>query len=116
VERHEQLAAIGGAGPGQRLHAVLECYARIQYEHHGHDLAAALHRGEHVVAARRHLHTFVTGLVAEAVAAGQFRADVPPGELAEFCLHALARAATLPARAAVGRLVAVTFVGPRPQV
>jgi AcrR family transcriptional regulator len=113
----EQLAAIveRAGDPGQRLQAVLEMYARIQHEHHGHDLSAALHRGEHMVAARRHLHAFVAGLVTEAAAAGEIRDDVPAAELADFCLHALAGATTLRSKAAVGRLVGVTLSGLRPQ-
>jgi AcrR family transcriptional regulator len=112
-----QLAALGerGEDPGQRLSAVLLAYAMIQHEHHGHELAALLHRGEHMIAARRQLRDFVAGLLAEAVAGGQVRDDVAPGELAEYCLHALATAASLPSKAAVGRLVTVTLAGLSPQ-
>jgi AcrR family transcriptional regulator len=112
-----ELAAIGEQGddPGQRLHAVLRAYARIQHEHHGHDLAAVLHRGEHMVSARQHLRGFLAGLLAEATAAGQVRDDVAPGELADFCLHALTAAGGLPSKAAVDRLVTVTLAGLRPQ-
>ena len=45
-------------GPAGRLEAVLEAYALIQYEHHGTELAALLHRGEHFApgAAAARLH------------------------------------------------------------
>jgi hypothetical protein len=111
-----ELAAIGQQGddPGNRLPAVLRTYARIQHEHHGHDLAAVLHRGEHMASARQHLREFLTGLLAEATAAGQVRDDVAPGELADFCLHALTAAGGLPSKAAVDRLVTVTLAGLRP--
>ena len=54
-------------------------------------------------------------LVIEAVRAGEVRADVAADELASYCLHALAAARTLPSRAAISRLVAVTLAGIRPQ-
>src|SRR6266550_8384117 len=44
------LAEVGGqaGGAGERLEAVLEAFALISHEHHGSELAALLHRGEHV--------------------------------------------------------------------
>lgn len=99
---------------GRRLQEVLEAYALIQYEHHGHPQAALLHHGEHMIAARRRLHDFVAGLLAEASAGGHIRDDVAPAELADYCLHALAAATVQPSEAAVGRLVRVTLAGLRP--
>jgi AcrR family transcriptional regulator len=112
-----QLATVRdhGGDPGQRLHAVLQAYALIQHEHHGHELAALLHRGEHMVRARRHLRDFVANLLADATASGHVRGDIAPGELADYCLHALGAAAGLSSKAAVGRLVTVTLAGLRPQ-
>src|SRR5262245_7456970 len=53
---HELAAVRDRAGDtGQALRAVLLTYALIQHEHHGHDLAALLHRGAHMVHAREHL-------------------------------------------------------------
>jgi hypothetical protein len=52
--------------------------------------------------------------VAEAAEAGVLRDEVPPDELASYCLHALAAARGLPSKAAVRRLVAVTLAGLRP--
>jgi AcrR family transcriptional regulator len=108
-----QLAAIREQGddPGQRLHAVLRTYALIQHEHRGHELAALLHQGQHMAGARQHLRDFVAGLIAEAAAGGRVRGDIAPGELADFCLHALGAAGGLPSKAAVGRLVTVTLAG-----
>jgi len=113
----QELEAIGepGDGPGERLRAVLEAYARIQHQHRGHDLAALLHRGEHMDSARRRLRDFLAGLLTEASAAGDVRDDVAPGELADYCLHALAAAGDLPSTAATTRLVTVTLAGLRPQ-
>src|SRR5687767_15032824 len=60
---------------GERLEAVLEAYALISHEleghtkarlgHHGTQLAALLHRGEHVARAQQHLHAFIRDLLAE---------------------------------------------------
>ena len=53
-------------------------------------------------------------LLAEGAEAGDVRDDVAPDELASYCLHALTAARTLPSKAAVRRLVAVTLAGLRP--
>jgi hypothetical protein len=113
----DQLAAIGTqrADPAYRLSTVLQTYAHSLHHDRGHDVAAALHQGPHMAAARQELHAFVTGLLADAVAAGEVRDDVAPGELAEFCLHALAAAVTLPSNAAVSRLTTVTLAALRAQ-
>jgi AcrR family transcriptional regulator len=101
--------------PGQRLAAVLEAYALLHHEVHGSELAALLHRGEHVARARQHLSDFVQGLVADAGDTGDVRDDIAPGELATYCLHALEAANLLPSKAAVRRLVTVTLAGLRPR-
>jgi AcrR family transcriptional regulator len=104
-------------GPSERLEAVLGAFALIYHDSHGHqdaDLAAFLHGDERVVRAQQHLHDFVRDLVAEAAESGQVRDDVPPDELASYCIHALGAAGSLRSRAAVRRLVAVTLAGLRP--
>ncbi|SMC94701.1 TetR/AcrR family transcriptional regulator [Lentzea albidocapillata] len=104
-------------GPAQRLKAVLEAFAAISHGAHGHvdtDLVALLHRDEHVGHARERVRHMIRDLLAEAVAAGEVRGDVAPAELAAYCVHALAAAGTLPSKAAVRRLVAVTLAGLRP--
>ncbi|MEP9389974.1 TetR/AcrR family transcriptional regulator [Mesorhizobium sp. KR9-304] len=111
----EHLIAIrdhaGNAGEG--LEAVLEAYAFISHEHQGTELGAGLHRGEHVVKARHHLHQLIRDLLAEGAATGDLRDDVAPDELATYCLHAVTAASSLPSKAAVHRLVAVTLAGLR---
>lgn len=42
---------------------------------------------------------------------GSLRDDVAPVELASYCLHALGAAGSMPSRAAVHRLVAITLAG-----
>ena len=98
----------------ERLEAVLEAYALIRHEHHGNDLAAFLHQGEHVAKAQDHLRHFARDLLREAAEIGAVRDDVAPDELANYCLHALTAASTLPSKAGVRRLVAVTLAGLRP--
>lgn len=109
----EHLARIRDqAPPGQRLAAVLEAYALMTSRRpHGTELAALLHRGEHVERAHEQLAGLIAGLIADGASAGQVRADVPPGELAAYCLHALGAASGLTSAAAVSRLVTVTLAG-----
>jgi AcrR family transcriptional regulator len=98
----------------ERLKAVLEAYALIQHRHHGTELAALLHRGEHVTRAQQQLRVFIRNLLTEGAENGDVRDDVAPDELASYCLHALAAAGILPSKAAVRRLVTVTLAGLRP--
>jgi AcrR family transcriptional regulator len=98
----------------ERLEAVLEAYALIRHDHPDSELAAFLHQGEHVEKAQDHLRHFVRNLVSEAAETGAVRDDVSPDELANYCLHALTAASSLPSKAAVRRLVAVTLAGLRP--
>jgi AcrR family transcriptional regulator len=104
-------------GPSERLEAVLEAYALIAYESHGHratELGAFLHRGEQVVRAEQELRNMIRVLLTECAQVGDIRDDVAPGELATYCLHALGAAGSLPSKAAVRRLVTVTLAGMRP--
>jgi AcrR family transcriptional regulator len=100
-----------------RLEAVLEAYALISHESHGHhnrELTAFLHRDEHLARAQQQLRTMIRDLLTEGARTGDLRGDVAPDELASYCLHALAAASDLPSRAAVRRLVTVTLAGLRP--
>jgi AcrR family transcriptional regulator len=99
---------------GERLEAVLEAYALHSDEHHGTELAALLHRGEHIAHAQRQLRDFIRDLLTEGAATGDLRDDVAPDELASYCLHALTAASSLPSKAAIRRLVTVTLAGLRP--
>jgi AcrR family transcriptional regulator len=107
---------------GERLEAVLEAFALIHQhrvrrhrdQHRSSELAAFLHRGEHVVRAEQQLHDFIRDLVAEGAESGAVRRDVAPDELASYCIHALSAASSLSSKAAVQRLVQVTLAGLRP--
>jgi AcrR family transcriptional regulator len=99
---------------GDRLEAVLEAYAVMTHERpHGTELAALVHRGEHVARAEHQLRDFVRDLIAERVETGDLRDDLAPDDLASYCLHALTAAGSLRSKAAVRRLVAVTLAGLR---
>lgn len=126
------------AGAGEQLEAVLGAYAQITFERshhgdagdehaherhaadhasHGHrstEISALVHRTEHVARVQRRLSDFLRDILAKAAEEGNVRDDIRPDELASYCLHSLAAAASLPSRAAVGRLVAVTLAGLRP--
>lgn len=100
--------------PAERLEAVLRAYALISHEtrrHHNTELAAFLHRDEHVVLAQQKLRDMIRDLLIEAAATGDVRDDVAPDELASYCLHALTAASNLLSQAAVHRLVTVTLTG-----
>jgi AcrR family transcriptional regulator len=103
---------------GERLEAVLEAYALISHESHGHhdaELAAFLHRGEHFARAQQQLRDMIRDLLTEAAKTGDLRDDVAPDELASYCLHALTAASSLPSKAAVRRLVTVILAGLHPR-
>jgi AcrR family transcriptional regulator len=101
---------------GDRLRAVLEAYGLIMREtrtSHDAELAAFLHQDDQVAHGQQRLHTMLRDLLTEADNV-DLRKDVPPDELASYCLHALTGAAALASEAAVRRLVEVTLAGLRP--
>ncbi len=106
------------ADPARRLAAVLQAYAQLSHlarDHHDRELAALLHRqGRHLEPAVRRVHAMIRDLLAEAAQTGEVRGDVPPEELADYCLHALGAAAGVHTKPAVARLVRVTMAGLRP--
>ena len=109
---HHLAAVRDQAGGDDRLAAVLTACALMAHEQpHSGEIAALLHRGEHIGRAHQHLTGLIANILADAARTGHVRNDVAPAELASYCLHALAAAASLPSRAAVHRLVAVTLAG-----
>jgi AcrR family transcriptional regulator len=114
----ELMEAAAKASDADRLAVVLRAYAqrnrRDRGGHHGPDLAAALHDSPGVQQAHRYLEDFVSELIEGSAARGEVRTDVPPAELAVYCVNALNGAGSLPSKAAVERLVAVTLAGLRP--
>ncbi len=102
---------------GERLEAVLEAYALISHESHGHhdtELATFLHRDQQVARAQQQLRDMIQHLLTEGAETGDLRDDVAPDELASYCLHALTAASSLPSKAAVRRLVTVILDGLHP--
>jgi AcrR family transcriptional regulator len=119
IEHLEQLRALRdqGGDPSQQLESVLTAYAFISYHRSRHgtaEVAALVHRGEHVAGAHEALTELFRELLVAAADAGQVPDDVAPAELAAFCLHSLAAAAVMPSEAVVHRLVALTLAGLRP--
>lgn len=103
--------------PNGRLEGVLEAFALILHEAHGHhdsELRAFLHRDEQVVRAQQQLRGMVRDLLTEAAGAGDIRDDVATDELASYCLHALTAASSLASKAAARRLVTIILAGLRP--
>ena len=105
----------GNEPVADRLTAFLTAYADIRsqrHDHatgpHGHELAAMLHRHDHIAPAERELHRLLRDLLTQAATAGDARRDIPAAELATFCLHALDAAHDLPSQAAVKRLARLT--------
>jgi AcrR family transcriptional regulator len=116
---HDIRAKAAGSLAG--LAAVLETYALLSgHASHGHHeaaLTAFLHRDEHG-SKQRALHKVADlfrEVIAEAAASGQVRDDVPPAELASYCINALSAARALNSDAAVRRLIAVVLSGLQPQ-
>jgi AcrR family transcriptional regulator len=100
-----------------RLEAWLGALARINRESQGHhdaELAAFLHRDEHLAGPQEELRHMIRELLRDGARSGDVRDDVSPDELAMYCVHALSAARTLPSDAAVHRLLMVTLDGLRP--
>ena len=128
VERHKRhveghlhgltrLATADG-DPQARLDAVVESFAMIAFHRGelGTELGALLHRREHVAEVQRQLTDLICNLMVEVAETGHLRDDVPAGELATYCVHALAAASSLPTEVAVRRLVKVVLDGLRPRL
>lgn len=104
-------------GAAKQLRVVLEAIALIArnaHGHHGTDLGVFLHSDDRVTRAQRELRDLVSELVAQGAAIDNIRTDVPPDELADYCIYALGAAGALQSKAAVVRLVGVTIDGLRP--
>lgn len=100
-----------------RLLAVLGRYGRIcqHGRQHGADaLVAALHHGDRMAPHQKRLQELFATLLSDAAASGVVRADVPPDELANYCLHALSATADVGSDAAAARLVSVVLAGLTP--
>jgi AcrR family transcriptional regulator len=101
------------ADPVARLQAVLRRYADIcrKRRRHGDDELSAvlLHRSAEVRKLQRQLLDLISGLVAEAAAAGAVRQDVPAEEVASYCVHALAAAGD--SSTAIDRLLDLVWTG-----
>ncbi|MCA1677327.1 MAG: TetR/AcrR family transcriptional regulator [Actinobacteria bacterium] len=103
--------------PFERLEAALEAYALMSHESRGQhetEIGAVLHREHRVAHAQQQVRDLLRELLAESAKDGDVRDDIAPEELETYCLHALTAAASLPSKAAVRRLLAVTVAGMLP--
>lgn len=109
----EHLAAVTHAGgdAAHQLEAVLHIHAMMTYEHHDSAMAAIKHHD----GVRQRQDTFIEDVLRRAAETGAIRDDMAPGELANYCLHALTAAAESPSKAAVNRLVQLTIDSLRPR-
>src|SRR6266516_3158742 len=83
--------------PSERLEAVLRAFALMTYERpHGTELAALLHRGEHVAHAQQRLSDLIQDLLTEAAKTGDLRDDVARDEPLDCGLGRQARPGLLP--------------------
>jgi AcrR family transcriptional regulator len=115
LEYLHQLADQSGTSPRAQLVAVLEAYALIRYRHpYDTELAAFIHRPEHLVRPQQRVTEFVRTLIAAAAKVGEARDDIAADELAQYCVHALGAAPALRSKAAVHRLVDVALDGLQP--
>lgn len=113
-----QIRNRAGTGP-ERLETVLAAYAEIQRQRvrhhhkqpHAGELVVMLHTDPLVDEARRELHGIIQDLLSDAIAAGAVRDDIPVGELAGYCIHALEAAGHAPSDESVAHLVALTLAG-----
>jgi AcrR family transcriptional regulator len=111
------------ATPAERLEAVLTAYAHIQRERvrhhhdqpHGREFADLLHSDPQVDQSQRELHAMIRDLITDAITLGTVRDDIPPNELAGYCIHALDAAGHAPSDESVARLVTLTLAGMQPE-
>lgn len=104
-----------GAHRGAEKHT-REVHGGMTHPHdrHSGEIAALVHRSEHVAHVQQRLIDFMCDVVKDAAKTGKVRRDVPAEELARFALDALAAARDLSSTSAVRRLVNVTLSGLHP--
>jgi AcrR family transcriptional regulator len=101
-----------------RLRAVLEAYGMLSRHARAHDdagFAELLHHDNRMGQAQRQVRDMIRDLISAAADTGDVRGDVPPEELANYCVHALSGASTQRSKAAIERLVSVTLDGLAPR-
>ena len=106
----ELIAACDAAQtPRDRLAGMLDAYAKMVHEQHSSELVALLHHSEHAIRGYERLEKLLRATISDGVRDGSFRRDVPPAELAMFCISALAAANRVASMAAVRRLARITL-------
>lgn len=109
---HLQTARSSAKSAGEGVRRLLAGYAQICF-HRGQvgtpDLRSFLRSGEQHEQSESQLHALFAESMAAAQREGQVRSDLPAGELAAFCVNALAAAGILPSRTALDRLVSLVW-------
>ena len=103
--------ADGPGGARDRLAGVLQDYAAGLHRSHLGDLSSVLHQPAQMAGAQRQLTDLIERLIADGARDGTVREDIPPRELAAYCVHALAASRHLRRPGAVRGLVQVTLDG-----
>jgi AcrR family transcriptional regulator len=118
IEAHMALLAEArdeGSTARERLGNVLEGYALLsRHTHPDEALFELLHRDPRIGRAHHQLHAMVRDLLVDAAEAGDVRTDVPPDELASYCIGALTSTGSHRSKGAIHLLVQVTMSGLRP--
>lgn len=96
-----------GGPPRARLERMLEAYGLQVREQHTPALSGFLHSTDHAVRGYAELTKMLRSVLAEGARSGDLRHDVPPAELASFCISALATPVS--STAAARRLVRVVM-------
>jgi AcrR family transcriptional regulator len=104
--------------PVQALETVVQALASHLHENAKHsggiDLVALVHQDQHVKGIEDQLRLFLRDLIADAAQAGGARSDIPPDELANYCLHALSAATNQASKPSVQRLVDLILASLQP--
>lgn len=103
--------------PTERLNNVAHAYARICHHRarHGTDALSALtHQPEHVAGPEQQLRDLFENLIEDAATAKSVRTDITPQELANYSVHALGAASSLPTNAASDRLAELVLAALHP--
>jgi AcrR family transcriptional regulator len=109
AQLHE--AAHRSTSPFARLEAVLAAYGHIQQQREHGPADTRMHGARHVGRAELHVAALLRQLITECVSSGKVRSDVPPAELARFCMGALTASRAARSRPALKRLLSLIMAG-----
>jgi AcrR family transcriptional regulator len=111
VERHVDALRSTAAEPDpwRRLRRLLETFVDLRGQQLGGEAMLLLHRSARVQHAAGTVRVLLADAISACVDTNAARSDVPAGELANFCIHALTAAREAGTKAERARLIAVTL-------